>query len=313
MSDNQKTDQKNKEPKRKPFWMRLVIVCLYFCFICYVSLGISSTFLWAKTVYYQNKDFSKFVSIVDEYREIGKLNAALEYINAQPYTLHEEITDSLVKNAPKYEPIFYFEISKRLMEKYEQIKDKDEIIAEEYAQQAIFWSMLGRFRIHIDTRKCAPGDTSEKLADNLSALLTPTKLSFIGSLPFEHVAPYLVQVLVWDDKHPPQAGPDFICSTIYNTQKGDLKVKTDPNSWERVRENYRLSTWISLRTHNEKVGAENALDLPDLMELSPPKTAPISAPISGDTAEDTEANKKVAPISKEEAMDALEETEEKAP
>lgn len=318
MSDNQKTDQKNKEPKRKPFWMRLIIVCLYLVFLGYLSLSASGAYVWAKTVYYQNKDFSKFVDIVDQYRGIGKLDAALEYINAQPYTHYEEVTDMLIKNAPKYEPIFYFEISRRLMDKYEQFKDQDDKIAEEYVEQAIFWSMLGRFRIHIDTRKCAPGETSEKIADNLSSLLTPPKITNVSSLPFGHIAPYLVQVLIWDEKHPPQAGPDFICKTIYSTQKGDMKIKTDRDTWHRVRENYRLSTWTRLRQHNEEVGAEDAVELPKLMELTPPESTPITAPISGkkpenDSAKTSEVEEEITPISEKEAIDALKEIEEKAP
>jgi len=217
-------NNKAKETKRRPllfyfgrFILKTLVILLFLTYLIFCS---TAAWHWSKIKYYQTVPLEHLALAVKQNRDKGDLPVAIGLVKSRWPSQSQEVLDIMIPHAPELDPAFYFEFSRR----YSILGNIEE---------AVFWAMLGRFRMRYDILRCENDETSD-LEKTLSDFLIPESVSdYLEDNP-DQIKPILQSVLDWDEKNPPQNKPDSFCrerkgfnreASHYPLEKGDWETR----------------------------------------------------------------------------------------
>jgi len=223
--------------EKTPFFKRVlkffIKIILIFLFIIYLSFTIQGSFDWAKRVWFRQDPISELAYHIDRYRAENNIEGALFYIRARQTEEQPQIIETLLSNAPKYEPYFYFELA-RLFEKDEQLED------------TFFWMSLGQFRLRYDALRCGEKE-GVKLEKFFNFLQTSNSLeTYIQEKNLSQQKAMIKRVLDWDEANPPIAKPDYFCKLILKIYPNAVHYNVPEKNWGVIYRNLRFVTKLFL-------------------------------------------------------------------
>ena len=176
-------------------WKKLL---LFLLFMVYLLGGIGGAHLWSKAVRNRYLGPDELMTRIDYFRRTHDMNAALFTVSAQKDERAQEMIDMLMPYTPKIEPLFFFEIAKF----YDALGNVEE---------AVFWHLLGSFRLNVDAL-CCEGMTDFEAVQVWVRLNTPLSVPKFISENHEQTKEIFERAMAWDAENPPEASPEYFCA-----------------------------------------------------------------------------------------------------
>ncbi len=212
---------------------------IYLLLFVYTTVGAQSAWTWIQ-LRYHGGDF--------KIENIDKAAEALSYDEEQllltelltkyPPQDIGQITEKLQDQSAEFHATYFFTVANR----YYKAGNIDE---------AIFWTMLARFRLRYDAVRCQH-DASGDISKFFALMYTGAGLQQeIAALTPPETKAYLQRVLDWDAAHPPENSPRYFCKYV-----GDLErvknVNISPRAdWPAIRLLLRTAAQAHIEGDNE--------------------------------------------------------------
>lgn len=189
---------KKREVSLARFWGRVLKrLAIYTAFTLYICLGLFATFTWGGTILFRSLEPEAMLVRLDHYRNRGKFDEAVRMFAVQKPERAQEVINLLVPRADVLEPVFYLQISRQYM----QLENPDE---------ALFWHMLGFFRLRFDAVRCE-GHKDFQAVDVYMTLHSPMVLAEYVEKNPQRAEEIFRTVMKWDAENPPQTSPKYFC------------------------------------------------------------------------------------------------------
>lgn len=268
---------KKKQESLSRFWGRIIkkaMLVLLFAF--YLMAGSISTLMWGKTVLFRSLTMDQVLLRLDHYRERYKFFDAVFLFDVQESDRAVEIINTLQPLAPVIEPVFYFQLSKR----YEEIGDMD---------KAVFWNLLGSFRLRLDARRCEGADDLNAV-EFYTDLYGSQNVAIYVSQDIDRTERIFNEVMAWDAEHPPQTSPQYFCRIarmyVYRHMPQYTGKPVNQEVWPFIYQAYReqikegfipelRQTVLRAAQQNSGTEEEDSIETPPPVEPPPVEDAPV--------------------------------------
>ncbi len=282
LKDAAKNLPKKKQESLSRFWGRILKkALLVMVFAAYLLVGSVATLMWGKTVLFRSLTMDQALLRMDHYRERYKYFDAVFLFDVQEAERAVEIINTLQPLAPVIEPVFYFQLAKR----YEEIGHMD---------KAVFWNLLGSFRLRLDARRCEGADDLDAV-EVYTELYGSKNVAIYISEDIDRTERIFNEVMAWDAENPPQTSPQYFCRIarmyIYRHLPQYTGKPVDQKLWPFIYKAYReqikegfipelRQTMLMQETQQDSGAAnENGAETPAIETDAPlVETAPVEEP-----------------------------------
>lgn len=196
---------------------------VYLMLVIYAVAGFGSAKTWLQLRYYGG-DFNieNIDQAAEKLAQKDDQMMLVQMVTRYPLEYNDIIVEKLEPLTPQLNAAYFFAIGNR----YYHAGDIDE---------ALFWTMLGRFRMRYDALRCRY-ETADLVSNQYSILFTTVDLlqEFLD-MSAEKQKSILRRVLEWDENHPPENSPRYYCNFIEDIKRIDEIDIAPRREWETIR------------------------------------------------------------------------------
>jgi hypothetical protein len=216
----------------KKFFRFVLRFFLSVLMVGYVLIGLSSSWTLYQTEMNRRQNISALGAVIQTAIEEGRPGDVFTWVHLRPLSETAALIDIITPQSGKLGSDIFFEISARQIQLG-------------HAEDALFWSQLGRYRLRYDALRCGAPDSVETL-NNILALVSSSKIQDVLQQHPELLKKSIQRVLDFDAKYPAGNSPSSICIAV-----GKMTKNTSPQipreKWERIRLTLRAVTGESLK------------------------------------------------------------------
>lgn len=250
--------------KKQPGCLRLLWRVIFWFFVVVFVIFMSFKIIeWGDEIRYKMMDARDVPPRFEKMRNMGEVMNAYKMLSMRPEEESAQIVGMLMdEELGTLEPLFLFTIAMRM---YDEKPD-----------EALFWAMVGRLRLEYDFNRCAERRSAMGIYPIFRKYLVDTDLR--EDLGSERKTRKLIpRVLKWDEEHPPNYDPSYICSLL--TRSPELIGEA---RWPAIR--YRLRQG-AVQYLQETEALQDEMDMPEDDMAEEPQT-PDPAPVEDSPEED---------------------------
>jgi hypothetical protein len=216
----------------KKFFRFVLNFFLSILMACYVFIGISATFTLYKMEMNSRQNVGDLKTIIQTAVGEGSPSDVFTWVHLRPLSETAALIDIVRPQSGELGSDIFFEFSARQMQLG-------------HAEDALFWSQLGRYRLRYDALRCGAPDSVETLNDILALFPSPKIQDVLEQHP-ELLKKSIQQVLDFDAKYPAGNNPASICSAVDKMSKSDAPP-VPREQWGRIRLTLRTVTAQALK------------------------------------------------------------------
>ena len=207
----------------------VIMFFVYLMLLIYSIAGAQSVWKWSQLRYYGG-DYSleHLPAAIESLKTQDNQLLLIEYISRFPGERYDQMIEELMPMTPDLHAHVFFAIANR----YGAVGQMDE---------AMFWGMLGRYRLRFDALRC-----DYLASDRVSNLYAEAYLQPYVRTPMRELSEnarkeVLQEVLNWVEKYPAENDPSYFCQFIQEADRTPPIDVVEPKGWPIVHEIMRDS------------------------------------------------------------------------